>query len=172
MANTVPITIGFLLIIGAVAGYMIPISVTLADTTVNLTIPKVVAFCDSGLGQMGQWLAQVVMVCSEYKNFMMGIYGAGIGGLILIIVGAILPGEKKEDELEKIEYDLEELEEKYEKGELTKGEYESKKGEFESEKSNREPEEDETPIQILKQRYAKGEISKEEFENMKKDLEN
>ena len=132
MANTVPITIGFLLIIGAVAGYMIPISVTLADTTVNLTIPKVVAFCDSGFGQIGQMLAQVVMVCSEFKNFLMGIYGAGIGGVILIIVGAILPGEKKEDELEQDDTSLEILKERYAKGEISKEEFDNMKKDLEN----------------------------------------
>jgi len=132
MANTVPITIGFLLIISAVAGYMIPISVTLADTTVNLTIPKVVAFCDSGFGQIGQMLAQVVMVCSEFKNFLMGIYGAGIGGVILIIVGAILPGEKKEDELEQDDTSLEILKERYAKGEISKEEFDNMKKDLEN----------------------------------------
>ena len=127
MANTVPITIGFLLIIGAVAGYMIPISVTLADTTVNLTIPKVVAFCDSGFGQIGQMLAQVVMVCSEFKNFMMGIYGSGIVGVILLIVGAVIPGKKKEDELEQDDTSLEILKERYAKGEISKEEFENMK---------------------------------------------
>jgi len=132
MANTVPITIGFLLIIGAVAGYMIPISVTLADTTTNLTIPKVVAFCDSAYGQIGQMLAQVVMVCSEFKNFLMGIYGAGIGGVILIIVGAVLPGEKKEDELEQDDTSLEILKERYAKGEISKEEFENMKKDLEN----------------------------------------
>jgi len=132
MANTVPITIGFLLIIGAVAGYMIPISVTLADTTTNLTIPKVVAFCDSTYGQIGQMLAQVVMVCSEFKNFLMGIYGAGIGGLILIIVGAVLPGKKKEDELEQDDTSLEILKERYAKGEISKEEFDNMKKDLEN----------------------------------------
>ena len=132
MVNTLPITIGFLLIIGAVAGYMIPISVTLGDTTVSLTIPKVVAFCDSAFGQIGQMLAQVVMVCSEFKNFLMGIYGAGIGGVILIIVGAILPGEKKEDELEQADTSLEILKERYAKGEISKEEFDNMKKDLEN----------------------------------------
>jgi len=174
MVNTVPMTIGFLLIIGAVAGYMIPMSVTLGDTTVNLTIPKVVAFCDSGFGQMSQMLAQVVMVCSEFKNFMMGIYGAGIGGLILIIVGAILPGEKKEAETRK-EWICEHCKFKT-KAEVDliehyKLDHADKKGDSYHRKYDKKPLSAET-LEILKQRYAKGEISKEEFENMKKDLEN
>src|SRR3989304_2160241 len=96
MARGGIIGIGVVLIVLAVAGYITPLSVTLADTTVNLTIPQVVSFCDSGFGQISQMLAQVVMICSEYKNFMMGIYSAGIIGIILIIVGIILPETNKE----------------------------------------------------------------------------
>lgn len=135
--------IGIALIGLAVAGYIIPLSVTLADTTTKLTIPQVVAICNSGLGQIGQLLPQVVMVCSEYNNFMLGIYGGGIIGFILIIVGAMLPETNKE-----LIYDKN----------TGKTEY-------------RSTEEDDRVIEILKERYAKGEISKEEFEKMKKDLE-
>ena len=95
MARGGIIGIGIIFLIIAVAGYTTPISVTLADTTVNLTIPKVVAFCDSGFGQFAQMSPQVVMVCSEYNNFMMGIYGSGLLGIILIIVGAVVSGKKR-----------------------------------------------------------------------------
>ncbi len=132
MANGQAAAIGLLLIILAVAGYITPISVTLADTTANLTIPQVVAFCDSGFGQIGQMLAQVVMVCSEYKNFMMGIYGSGIVGVILLIVGAVIPGKKKEDELEQDDTSLEILKERYAKGEITKEEFENMKKDLEN----------------------------------------
>jgi len=121
------IGIGVILITLAFFGYFIPMSVTLADTTVNLTIPKVVAFCDSGFGQIGQMLAQVVMVCSEYKNFLMGIYGSGVVGVILIIVGAVIPGKKKEDEPEQADTSLEILKQRYAKGEISKEEFENMK---------------------------------------------
>ena len=170
MANAQVATAGLILLSLGVLGYFIPISVTLVDTTTKLTIPQVVAFCDSMYGQIGQMLPQVVMVCSEFKNFMMGIYGAGIGGLILIIVGAIIPGKKEEEEekllCEYCEYKTEsetELTEHYKLDHAEKGAYQKK-----PEKVPLSPE----TLEILKQRYAKGEISKEEFENMKKDLEN
>jgi len=94
MARGIIIGIGIIFLIIAVIGYSTPISITLADTTVNLTIPKVVAFCDSGFGQFAQMSPQVVLVCSEYKNFMMGIYGSGLLGIILIIVGAVTHTKK------------------------------------------------------------------------------
>ncbi len=134
---------GILLIVIAVGGYYTPMSITLADTTVNLTIPKLVAFCDSGLGSLAQLSAQVVMVCSEYKTLMLGIYGSGLLGIILIIVGAA-----KGDSKEKILH-------------VDTGKVEA-----------RSTEEHDKSIDILKERYAKGEITKEEFDKMKKDLEN
>ena len=135
MARGGIIGIGIFFLIIAIIGYNVPISITLADTTVNLTIPQVVAFCDSGLGQIGQMLAQVALVCSEYNNFMMGIYGSGLLGIILIIVGSVT-GKKEEDELEEdeseqVETPIEILKERYAKGEITKEEFESMKKDLE-----------------------------------------
>jgi len=110
----------------AVIGYSTPISITLADTTVNPTIPQMVAFCDSGIGQFAQMSPQVVMVCSEYNNFMMGIYGSGLLGIILIIVGSVT-GKKEKDESEQVETSIEILKERYAKGEITKEEFENMK---------------------------------------------
>jgi len=143
VANGQILAIGLLLIILAVIGYITPMSVTLAETTVNLTIPKVVAFCDSGLGSIAQISAQVVLVCSEFKNFLMVIYGSGVLGIILIIVGAATGGHKNEEKI-----------------------LDTKTGET----RYRDTEEDDDSMEILKKRYAKGELSKEEFEKMKKDL--
>ncbi len=95
MARTEVITVGALLLLVAIIGYYIPISITIGDTTGNPTIPQVVAFCDSGIGQFAQMSPQVVLVCSEYNNFMMGIYGAGLIGIILIIVGAVVPSSNQ-----------------------------------------------------------------------------
>ena len=131
MARGGIIGIGVVLIVLAVAGYINPISVTLADTTVNLTIPQVVAFCDSGFGQISQMLAQVVMVCSEYNNFMMGIYGSGLLGIILIIVG-LVTGKKEEDESEQVDTSIEILKERYAKGEISKEEFEKMKDDLEN----------------------------------------
>ena len=49
---------------------------------------------------MGQ-LAQVFSgraneICSVYNNILLGVYGLGIIGLILIIVGAVVPSTSKE----------------------------------------------------------------------------
>jgi len=96
MARGIMICFGLIFLIIGFAGYTTPISVTLADTTVNITIPKVVAFCDSGIGQFSQMLAQVVLVCSEHKTFLIGIYGSGLVGIILVIVGAVTRPKKSD----------------------------------------------------------------------------
>jgi len=119
---------GILLIFLAIVGYILPMSVTLADTTVNLTIPKVVAFCNSGLGQFSQMLPQVVMVCSEHNNLLYGIYGAGVLGVILIIVGVVVP-QKSEEEEDSNSLDI--LKDRYAKGEVTKEEFDKMKEDLE-----------------------------------------
>lgn len=131
MARGDIIGIGIFFLIIAIIGYNVPISVTLADTTVNLTIPQVVAFCESGFGQISQMLAQVVMICSEYNNFMMGIYGSGLLGIILIIVG-LVTGKKEEDESEQVDTSIEILKERYAKGEISKEEFEKMKDDLEN----------------------------------------
>jgi len=134
---------GILLIVLAVAGYITPFSFTLAGETLSNTVPNVVAFCESGLGQFAQLSPEMVRLCSEYNTLMLGIYGSGLLGIILIIVGAA-----KGDSKEKILH-------------VDTGETEE-----------RSTEEHDKSIDILKERYAKGEISKDEFDKMKKDLEN
>jgi len=151
MARGGLIAFGLLLILLAVAGYITPIG------SEGHTIPQLDDVCRTALGELGQaFSAEVLENCREFSLLTLGIYGSGLIGFILIIVGAATGGKKESEE---------ELEEKYSKGELTKGEFESKKSDI-------EPKKDEIPIQILKERYAKGEISKEEFEQMKKDLKN
>ena len=183
MARTEVITVGALLLLVTIIGYYTPLSITMADTTVNLTIPQVVAFCDSGLGQFAQLSPQVVMVCSEYNTLMLGIYGSGLLGIILIIVGAAVPSSnqrvvevyhetpqetRKEWNCEHCDFKSEEevdLIEHYKK------QHADEKGDSFHRKFAKKPLSPET-LEILKRRYAQGEITKEEFEQMKKDLEN
>ena len=134
---------GILLIVIAVGGYYVPMPFTLAGETISNTIPNVVAFCESGIGQFAQMSPEIVKICSEFNTLMLGIYGSGLLGIILIIVGAA-----KGDSKEKILH-------------VDTGEVEE-----------RSTEEHDKSIDILKERYAKGEITKEEFDKMKEDLEN
>jgi len=129
-------TVGALLLLAGIIGYFIPMSITLADTTINLTIPKVVAFCDSGIGSLAQLSPQVVMVCSQYNTFMFGIYGAGLIGIILIIVGAVTGKDKdlvldvktgKTKYRDEDDESLDIIKKRYAKGEITKQEFEDMK---------------------------------------------
>ena len=134
MANAQVATAGLILLALGVLGYFVPISVTLADTTVNLTIPQVVAFCESGLGQFAQLSPQVVMACSQYNTFMFGIYGSVIIGIILMIIGAVKSDGAKEvethrevEETEEEDNSMEILKKRYAKGEISKEEFEKMK---------------------------------------------
>ncbi len=148
---------GAVLLVIAVIGYVIPINdVTTEGFPITITIPNAVGICNSDMGQLGQvYNSEVAQSCSMYSLMIMGIYGSGILGIVLIAVGAVV-SRKKEDK--------QSLEERYHKGEFTQSEFQSKKSEL-------EPKEDETSMKILKERYAKGEITKEDFDKMKKDLE-
>ncbi len=122
MANGQAIATGFLLIIVAGAGYLYPV------TDTKLTIPQVNDVCATGLGQMGQMFSgDVIKICREFGYLMYGIYGSGIGGLILIIVGAIISGKKKEDEPKQADTSWEILKDRYAKGEISKEEFENMK---------------------------------------------
>lgn len=117
MANVKAIALGVSFLIISIIGYNLPIQVTLAETTGNIPIPKVVAFCDSEMGEFSQIIVQVAIVCSQYNDLMMGIYGSGILGIILIIVGAVIPSKSKpkDGEIQKLKDRVEELEKDEEK---------------------------------------------------------
>ena len=151
MARSEIVTIGGVLLFFGIIGYFYPISE-------GFTAPQVNELCSSDLGQLAKHFGgkDIRDTCRSYEMATFAIYGFGLIGLILIIVGSVVSGTKQDES---------QLEERYSKGELTKGEFESKKSDI-------EPKKDEKHIQILKERYAKGEISKEEFEKMKRDLEN
>ncbi len=183
MARTEVITVGGLLLLVAIIAYYFPIPFTLAGETVSNTIPNVVAFCESGIGQFAQLSPEIVKICSEFNTFMLGIYGSGLLGIILIIVGAAVPSSnqrvvevyhetpqetRKEWNCEHCDFKSEEemdLIEHYKK------QHADEKGDSFHRKFAKKPLSPET-LEILKRRYAQGEITKEEFEQMKKDLEN
>ena len=144
MARGEVIAVGIFLLFIAIIAYNYPLFFTVGGQTASNTVPNVVAFCESGIGQFAQLSPEVVRLCSEFNNYRLGIYAAGIIGIIMIIVGAILPKTKKE-----LIYDAN----------TGKTEY-------------RNSEKEDDPLNILKKRYAQGEITKEEFEDKKKDLEN
>ena len=80
------------------------------------------------------------MVCSEYKTFMLGIYGSGLLGIILIIVGAVTGKDKDlvyDVETGKTEYrdeddeSLDIIKKRYAKGEITQEEFVKMKNDLE-----------------------------------------
>jgi len=112
-----------------IIGYIFPIA-----SEENYSIPQVVALCNSGMGQSGQTFSgYVVKACSDYSVLLMGIYGYGILGLILIIVGSVVSRGQKEDYHEKeVEDDaIDILEKRYAKGEITKEEFDKMKKDLE-----------------------------------------
>ena len=100
MANKGALGIGiFFLLIGGV-GFLMPNSVWNENSRgtqfAEMTIPEMHDLCSSGLGQLGQaFSGDLQKACSQTRIVTYGIYGSGIIGLILIIVGAVVPSNPK-----------------------------------------------------------------------------
>ena len=178
MVNIGILIAGIVLLIIAGIGFIFPIN----DRGYSIT--QINEICTSDLGLLGKLFSEDLQkVCLEYSYLTYGIYGFGLIGIILIIVGAVVPSqnlkvstvyhekthENRKDWLcehckfqTKTEQDL---------IEHYKTEHSEKKGDTFDRKYGKKQISSEN-LEILKRRYAQGEITKEEFEQMKKDLEN
>ena len=134
MARVEIIGIGIILLTIAVAGYVTPVG------SEGHTIPQLNDVCGTGLGQFGQlFSAEITENCREFSLLTLGIYGAGIIGIILIIVGAAVSGGRKEseyiskvEETEEEDDSLEILKKRYARGEISKEEFEEMKNDLEN----------------------------------------
>jgi len=129
MSNIAIVLIGCLFLVIAIIGYILPIA-----SEENYSIPQVVALCDSEMGELGQvFSGEIIKACSDYSGLLMVVYGSGISGLVLIVVGAVVSRGQKEDYHEKeVEDDaLDILEKRYAKGEITKEEFDKMKKDLE-----------------------------------------
>ena len=85
MGNLGLIGSGIVLIFIAGFGYVIPVDE-------GYSIPDVSAICSSAAGQLSQaYSGEVVKSCSEFQMMLYGVYGSGLLGIILLIVGVVLP---------------------------------------------------------------------------------
>jgi len=83
---------GIFLLIIAIIGYFSPISE-------GFTAPQVNELCSSDLGQLGQFFGgkDIRDICRTYEMATFAIYGLGLIGIILIIVGAVVSGKIGKD---------------------------------------------------------------------------
>ena len=90
MANAGAVGAGVVLLGLAVIGFIIPLN------DMGWSAPQIHDICSSGLGQIGQaFSGDVQKVCSEFKYVTYGIYGFGLIGIILLIVGSVVPSSSK-----------------------------------------------------------------------------
>ena len=92
MAKSEVITVGGVLLFIAAVGYFWQL-----DS--GYTFPQVHQVCISEIGQIAQyWFGgdeDARKICNHVQMVTFGIYGSGIIGLILIIVGAVVPGKNR-----------------------------------------------------------------------------
>lgn len=85
---------GIVLLALVAMGFIIPVN------SMGWSVPQVHDMCSSGLGQLGQvFSGDIQQVCSEYRLATYGIYGFGLIGMILLIVGLAVPSKSKEKTL-------------------------------------------------------------------------
>ena len=92
MANGWVVVLGIFLLFIAFIGYFSPVSE-------GFTAPQVNELCSSDLGQLGQFFGgeNIRDVCREFEMATFAIYGSGLIGIILIIVGAVVSGKTGKD---------------------------------------------------------------------------
>jgi len=129
MAKDGIITGGAILLVLAILFYFVPIS---QDGHTAFQDDEI---CTSGgANQMGMayGLTNVMQECQFAKLITFVIYGSGLVGIILITVGAVVPGIKEKDSEREVEDDaLDILEKRYAKGEVTKEEFDKMKKDLE-----------------------------------------
>ena len=126
MAKGVMIGAGIIFLGLAIIGYIFPID----D---GYSIPQVVGLCNSGMGQVGQaFSGEIVKGCSEFNGLLMGVYGSGVIGIVLLIVGAVIPEKKEKDNEREVEDGaIDILEKRFAKGEITKEEFDKMRKDLE-----------------------------------------
>ena len=128
MARVGVLSVGIVLLAAGAAGYIAPVTAT------GFTIPQVYDLCQSDMAQFAQSLEmfvgsqEITKICMDFKNYAFAVYGSGVVGIILVIVGAVTSGAKQdESQLEDDDEPIQILKERYAKGEITKEEFEQMK---------------------------------------------
>ena len=90
MANFTLLVFGIFFFIIYGFGYIYPLSEN------GDTIPQYVDLCSSGMGQLGKlFSSQVQENCGIAYNLLFGIYGFGLIGIILIVIGSLKPSSHR-----------------------------------------------------------------------------
>jgi len=131
MANGPAIAIGIFLLFLAGLGFVYPVN----DS--GYTIVQADELCSSGLGQLAQFFggSSTQESCQQIKLMSYGVYGFGLIGIILVIVGAAVSSGTKEVYHDRVvkgdDNPLDILKKRLAKGEITKEEYDDLKSALE-----------------------------------------
>ena len=134
MANGGAIGVGLFFLMLAVIGLIVPV------TDDGKTTLQSNNMCESGWGQFGQFFSGDLQdACLVLSYLTLGIYASALIGIILIIIGAVVPSNSgKNNRSYKDEVGSEKhnamdiLNERYAKGEISKEEYDRMKKDLNS----------------------------------------
>ena len=131
MANVYVVALGITLLLIATFGYFYPVNNSVY-TAIQLD-----EFCSAGYSQLALFFGNqdIVQGCQRMKMLSFGIYGVGVIGVILIIVGAVVSEGRKTSDTNSLEI----LKERYAKGEITNEEYRRMKKELGDDGCNPHP---------------------------------
>ena len=92
MVNQGLIGAGIIFLVIAGIGYIIPVD----D---GYTLPEATSVCNSEIGQFSQAFSDlIVKACLEFQMMLYAIYGSGLVGVILFIVGVVIPESKSKSQ--------------------------------------------------------------------------
>ena len=132
MASGPAIAFGILFLVLAGLGFLYPVN------DLGYTIIQSDELCSSGLGQLAQFFGgkSTLEACQQIKLVAYGVYGLGLLGIILVIVGAVVSSGQKEvyhdrEFKERDENALDILKKRYASGEISKDDFEKMKRDLE-----------------------------------------
>ena len=113
---------GIIILFIAFIGYIVPVN-NAGNTSFQMN-----TLCETDLFQFGQLFdSEISAICSASNLIIIGTYATAIIGIVLVIIGVVIPKSFKGKTIREKPSALDILEKRYAKGEITKEEFDEMK---------------------------------------------